>query len=223
MTSELAQRAREATARREREALEAAPPALRPHLQKLQEIKRAATNGILEKNRALHDIDRYRKFIEANPEDARIVQYREHLEKLERSLPKIEQDAVRAKDESFAAEREYSDRLIEHRIAAVPASRRDEARALLLEEREAIHRANLTPAISGGAFGAAGGMYFGIELRIEAARKNGDEAAVRELLPALEEARRGKEAAEELMRGHQAKIATLQSEYEARLRSLIEP
>ena len=126
------------------------------------------------------------------------------------------------KEECREAEEESILQKLEYRIREVPESRREDARVLLREERDAIFAVYRDSSTDAGFVGGTAGTYFGIALRLQEAEKRGDTEAVSQLLPLREKAKAELAKIDTAIEKRNERIAEVQRDYAARLQTLID-
>lgn len=209
----------EKRARRQKE-LDESPPELRPLREKLINARDAAVDAITWRNWLRHGIAEHRKWLEDWPLDKRCPQVGQKLADLERQLLEADPEVDRLKVEVREMEITLINAYTEWRIRDVPQDRRDEARALLREEREQLSAVDAR--IDPGEMGATAGIVFGLEFRTKKAQEAGDEGLVAEYEAKLVTARaRSAELQPVIDQRKQAQVE-IAKEYERRLLAMID-
>jgi hypothetical protein len=136
-------------------------------------------------------------------------------------MPEADAAVERERNALEEATLAYEDGRLEWRAAQVQEARREEARALLREERERLREMQLATPVDGGTYGAAGGLVFGLEFRLKKAQRAGDQALVADYETKLTAARARLAELQPQLDAHNKSQQDLIDEYERRLKAMI--
>lgn len=203
---------RAATLARRQNELDAAPECLRPMLQSCFDHLDAAIWAMTQKNRLKVELNRLKQLQVTG----------EQIERMEAALKAAEEPVTQARANAVTAGQIYQDALFQYRLEQFPEAHREQARALLIEEKEAIQAAADSAHITSGEAGTRGGTFFRLEAMLKRARLDGDEARVTTLEPQLELARSQKDEVLAMAQEIRRQQASIKADYAEKLRQLME-